>query len=261
MKKSFILSLHLDFKERICYNVNCIVVLHSEELKVIEFFKAGFSGAYDFWEFIKILGDFFNMIGATVIKDELTISSILTSPGLYSYILAAVGAVFLFYGRKFFPLIKFVVFAAIGFVVGNAFAYPALMVYMAGSVIVTPITCGVTVAIIGAALSQYLYGIVYLGAGAIFAYVICFAGGLIPGLPTVGNSMLSYIAVAIVVLVLIIMRKNISRLGLSVAGAYFIVEAVSKNFYKLESPMNFIAMGAVALIGFAFQYKNRKKYF
>ncbi len=228
---------------------------------MIEFFKAVFSGAYDFWEFIKILGDFFNTVGATVITGELTVSSVLTSPGLYSYILAAFGAILLFYGRKFFPLIKFIVFGAVGYVVGNAFAYPTVIVYMAGSAIITPLTCGITVAVIGAVLSQYLYGLVYFGAGATFTYVICFAGGLIPELPTVGNSVLSYVAVAIVVLALIIMRKNISRLGLSMAGAYFIVEAVSKNFFKLESPMNFIAIGVVALIGFAFQYKNRKKYF
>ena len=228
---------------------------------MIEFFKAVFSGAYDFWGFIKVLGDFFNMIGATVITGEITVGSILTSPGLYSYILAAVGMIFLFYGRKFFAHIKFIVFAGVGYAVGNAFAYPLVAPYMAGSAIITPLTCAITVAVIGAALSKYLYEILYLGSGAIFTYVISYAGGLIPGLPTVGNATLAYIAVAIVVLILIIVRKNISRLALSAAGAYFVVEAVTKNFYKLEYPVNFAVMGAVALVGFAFQYKNRKKYY
>ena len=228
---------------------------------VKEFIKAVFDGTYDFWGFIKELGDLFNKLGETVIFKDLTLAAIFTSPGLYSYILAGIGLVFLFYGRKFLPLLKVLVFGAVGYVVGTVFAYPALMVAMPGSALVTPVSCGVTAAVIGAVLCKFLYGVLYVGVGAIFTYVICFGGGLIPGLPTVGNATLSYVAVAIVVLILIIMRKNISRLGLSFAGAYFIVEAVSKNFFKLTSPVNFIVMGVVALIGFSYQYKRRKRYF
>ena len=228
---------------------------------MIEFFKSVFNGDYDFWKFIKILGDFFNKIGEAKITSDMTVSSIFTSAGLYSYILAGVGLVFLLYGRKFFTLIKFVAFGLAGYGLGSAVAYPAVAGSLAGSAIITPLSCGIALAVVGAALSKFLYGVVYLASGVIFTYVICFGGGLIPNLPTVGNSTLSYIAVAVVVLVLIIMRKNISRLGLSMAGAYFIVEAVSKNFFKLASPINLIIMAVIAVIGFAYQYKRRKRYF
>ncbi len=227
---------------------------------VKEFIKSVFDGTYDFWGFIKVLGDLFNKLGETVISNDLTVAAIFSSPGLYSFILAGVGLIFLSYGRKFLPLIKLLTFGAAGYIVGSMFAYPALMVAMPGSALITPVTCGVTVAVISAVFCKLLYGVLYVGAGAIFTYVICFGGGLIPGLPTVGNAKLSYVAVAIVVLILIIMRKNISRLGLSFAGAYFVVEAVSKNFFKLNSPLNFIVMGVVALIGFSYQYKRRKRY-
>ncbi len=227
---------------------------------VKEFIKSVFDGTYDFWGFIKELGDLFNKLGETVIYKDLTVAAIFTSPGLYSYILAAVGLVFLLYGRKFLPLIKFLAFGAVGYVVGTVYAYPALMVAMPGSALVTPVTCGVTAAVIGAVLCKLLYGVLYLGAGVMFTYVICFGGGLIPGLPTVGNATLSYVAVAIVVLLLLLLRKNISRLGLSMAGAYFVVEAFTKNFLNMSSPWNYIAMGLIALMGFAYQHNRRKKY-
>ena len=227
---------------------------------MIEFLKAVFTGAYDFWGFIKILGDFFNGIGETRITGELTLSAIFTSPGLYSYILAAVGLIFLLYGRKFMTLILYIAFGVAGYVVGGVFVYPLLLPTMSGSILCTPLICSIAMAIVGVVFSKLLYGVLYIAAGAAFTYVICCGGGLIPGLPTVGNPTLSYIAVAIVVLALLIMRKNVTRLGLSMAGAYFIVEAGSKNFFLLANPTNFIVMGAVALLGFAFQYKRRKRY-
>ena len=227
---------------------------------MIEFLKAVLAGTYDFWGFIKILGDFFNGIGASQISGGLTLSAVFTSPGLYSYILAAVGLGFLLYGRKFMTHILCITFGAVGYVVGGVFVYPLLLPTMSGSILCTPLICSITMAVVGVVFSKLLYGVLYITAGATFTYVICFGGGLIPGLPTVGNAMLSYIAVAIVVLALLIMRKNVTRLGLSMAGAYFIVEAVSKNFFYLAQPTNLIIMGVVALFGFSFQYKRRKRY-
>lgn len=227
---------------------------------MIEFLKAVFAGAYDFWGFIKILGDFFNGIGTTQITADLTVSDVFTSVGLYSYILAAVGLIFLFYGRKFMPLILYFVSGASGYFVGSVFVYPLLLPVMQGSILCTPLICSITMAVVGVVFAKFLYGVFYLAAGITFTYVICFAGGLIPGLPTVGNATLSYIAVATVVLALLIMRKNVTRLGLSMAGAYFIVEAISKNFFPLNQPINLIFMGELALIGFVFQYKRRKRY-
>lgn len=227
---------------------------------MIEFLKAVLAGAYDFWGFVKILGDFFNGIGASQIAGELTLSGIFTSAGLYSYILAAVGLIFLLYGRKFMSIILCVAFGTVGYVVGGVFIYPLLLPTMSGSILCTPLVCGITMAVVGVVFSKLLYGILYIAAGAAFTYVICYGGGLIPGLPTVGNQMLSYIAVAAVILALLIMRKNVTRLGLSMAGAYFIVEAVSKNFLPLTQPTNLIIMGVLALLGFTFQYKRRKRY-
>lgn len=227
---------------------------------MIEFLKAVFAGSYDFFGFTKILGDFFNGIGESQIAGSLTLSAIFTSPGLYSYILAAVGLIFLLYGRKFMTLILYVAFGAVGYVVGGVFVYPLLVPTMSGSILCTPLICGITMAVVGVVFSKLLYAVLYLAAGASFTYVICFAGGLIPGLPTVGNATLSYVAVAIVILALLIMRKNVTRLGLSAAGAYFITEAVSKNFFALVQPTSLIVMGVIALFGFAYQYKRRKRY-
>ena len=228
---------------------------------MIEFIKAVLDGAYNFDSFVGKLGEFFVMLGNTVVYGDITLASIFTSAGLYSFILMGVGAILWMYGKKFLPLLKVIVFAGAGYVVGSVVLCPMLVPYIGESALLSPLTCGVVTALICAVLNKLIYNVLFFGIAAMFVYVITFAGGLIEGLPTIGNATLSYIAVGAVVFLLLIQKKNVERLGTAVLGSYFMLEGVTKNFFVLDTPIKIAVISAIGVLGLVYQYKRRKRYY
>lgn len=229
---------------------------------MLEFFKSVFTGAYDFKSFNLIVGDFFNNIGAARIAGDFTVGAIFTSPGLYSYILMALGLVILFYGKKYFSLLRIAVFGAVGYAIGATFALEAIRPFMGDSVLCNPIIVGAAVAIIAAVLSKTVYEVVLSAVAAMYVFAL-FGSGSLFDLGLIFNLVVAGL-ITFAVIYFIARRKNanlIQRISTSVFGAYFIVEGISKNWILIAKPWNIVAIACVATLGYLYQRFKKRKYY
>lgn len=193
-----------------------------------------------------------------------TITSTIASFGIIgAAALIVVGLIFLLYGKKFFGVAKFLMCAGAGYFVGTLVVTPLINTLFA----VSPLICGAVCALVMAVFSKFLYNIVLYGSAAIATYVILFANGALPiVLFTQGNMIFSLAGVGVVLLLMLLMRKNIDRLITSFAGACAIVYGVRRIYdFSLLLPGYelWLKLGAVALLavlGFAFQYHRRRRY-
>ena len=179
-------------------------------------------------------------------------------------VLIALGALELFFGKKLLGLQKFVFSAALGYVLGIVVLTPAV-----SKIFELPaMVCGIACAVVAAVLFKFIYAVLLFGGVGIFGYALFFANGLIPMvLPTEGNQVLSFAGAGILIFLVLIFRKNIERLGTAYLGAFLIIDNVIKNYYDFttllagyEDLFRTAAIIVVALLGFLFQYKRRRRY-
>ena len=227
----------------------------------INFFKDVFAGKYVFNDFVGTLGQLLNDAGMQKLFEMIKgIGQAL------AFVAIAVGALQLLYGKKFLGLFKFVAFAGIGYAVGAFAIQPILPEILLNAI--NPTVCGVIFALIAAVLYKLLYVLVLFGLGGTFVYVIFYAGGLIPmELPTIGNATMSYVVVGIALFLLLIKKKNAERLGTAFLGSYLITYGVKMLYdYTALIPdqakiINAIVLVALAIGGYVYQYRRRRRYY
>ena len=229
-----------------------------------DFFTSVLNGTFDFNKLVSFFGGLLDQAKANAGIMGIWDSVMGVIGGFLPIILIALGVVELLFGRKFLGLQKFIMSAALGYCIGVLAIAPIIN----GMFTLSEMICGAVVAVVAAVLCKQVYAIALFGGVGIFTYVICYAGGLIPvALPTVGNQVLSLAAAGVLIFLVLILRKNFERLGLALLGAYLITYSIIHNYFDFtalvaghEVIVNVVVTCAIGLLGFAFQYKRRKRY-
>lgn len=233
-------------------------------VKMGDFFTSILNGTFDFNGLVGFFGGLLDNAKANEGIMGIWDGFMGAVSGFLPILLIALGALELLYGKKFLGLQKFIMSAAVGYCVGVLAIAPLINEMFPLSEMI----CGVVVALVAAVLCKQVYAIALFGGAGIFAYVACFAGGLLPfELPTIGNQVLSFAGAGIVIFLVLILRKNLERLGTAFLGSYMITSAIINNFFNYpalaagnEDLVNTIVLVVIALLGFVFQYKRRRRY-
>ena len=209
--------------------------------------------------FIGGLGQWFNDIG---------IGGPVTSfmeKSWFPFLAMAVGALCLFYGKKWLGLIKFVSCAAIGFVAGLVIS-PMLETTLPFLVEKAWIT-GALCALILAVLNKLIFGLVFFGGPAAGAFAAFYIEGIIPmELPTVGNLPACLGIAAGAALIMLMIRKNFQRIVTAAMGGSLVNLGIKRLYdYSASLPeyqvyIDFGVVALIAIIGFVYPYRRRRRY-
>ncbi|MBE6635827.1 MAG: hypothetical protein E7617_06505 [Ruminococcaceae bacterium] len=228
-----------------------------------DFFTSVLNGTFDFNKLVAFFGSLFDDVKANEGVMGIWDGFMGAVSGFLPFLLIALGVIELLYGKKFLGIQKFVASAALGYCVGVLAVSPVVSTVLP----IPEMVCGAVVALVAAVLCKQVYAVALFGGAGLFGYVICFAGGLIPGLPTVGNQVLSFAAAGVLIFLVLIFRKNIERLGLAFLGSYMITSAVINNFFNYttlvpgsEGLIRNSVLCLIAVLGFVYQYKRRRRY-
>lgn len=215
-------------------------------------------------EFIGNLGQWFNDIGVGG-----PVTSCLDS-SWFPFAALLVGAIFLFYGRKWIGLIKFLSFGAIGFIAGLVVSpmLEGMLPFLVGKAWITGALC----ALILAVLNKLVFGLLYFGGPAAAAFAVCYLPNIIPveNLPTVGNIPMCAGVAAVAALIMLAIRKDFERIATAIGGATLINMGVRKLYDYLtlipeaySKYATYVDVGVVALLavlGYVYQYRRRRRY-
>lgn len=192
------------------------------------------------------------------------------STGLWTalpYILMALGVIVLLFGKKMGGFVKFVGFFIVGFFLG---------VYFLASVIppevpIAPWVVGIVVAILAAVLSKMLFVTAYSVIVLYSVYRLCYHGFFFDNqqLFSVGKSLTALAVAAIVLVLTLIFFRFVQMLVFSVLGAWMITSGFAFGIIDLDAIpklganswiLEVTIMGIIAILGFIFQIKTRKRY-
>lgn len=209
--------------------------------------------------FIGGLGQWFNDIGVGG-----PVMSVVNA-SWFPFVALAVGALMLFYGKKWLGFIKFASCAAIGFVAG-LIANPYLVTtlpFLEGKAWITGALC----ALILAVLNKLIFGLIFFGGPAAGAFAVCYLPGALPmELPTANNLYACLGVAAGAALIMLMIRKNFQRVVTAVLGASFANLGIKRLYdYSASLPeyqvyVDFGVVTLIAIIGFVYQYRRRRRY-
>ena len=214
----------------------------------------------NFNEFIGGLGAWFNDIGVGgPIMDVV-------SKSWFPFFAMAMGAIFLFYGRKWFGCLKFLSCAAVGFVAG-LIVNPMLvgmLPFLEGKAWITGALCAMMLAV----LNKLLFGIAYFGLPPVVVFAVCYYPGILPkDLPSVGNLPKCLFAAAGMLLIMLIIRSDFERIVTAIEGSLMLNYGIKRIFdYTASVPdiapyVDLVVIAVFALIGFVYQYRRRRRYY
>ena len=119
-----------------------------------------------------------------------------------------------------------------------------------------------------AVLNKLIFGIIFFGGPAAAVFVICYFGGTVPvELPTIGNLPMCAGAAGVTALLMFLARRNLQRIVTAVIGGFAINLGVKRLYdYTATIPeyamiVDLSVVGALALIGFVYQYRRRRRYY
>ena len=224
--------------------------------KLINSFRAK---EMNFKEFTVELGCWFDDIGIGKPFTEAIESS------WFPYVAIALGAIFLFYGKKWLGFMRFVSCAAIGFVTGLVLS-PMLvdmLEFLDGKAWITGALCAMILAVLG----KLIFGLIFFGGPAAGAFAVFYLPDIIPGdLPTVNNLPACLGIAAGAALLMLMIRKNFQRILSSGIGGVLVTVGVKKLYDYTELLPEYalyIDIGVFALLvilGFTYQYRRRRRY-
>ncbi len=214
----------------------------------------------DFNEFVGGLGAWFNDIGVGgPVMDTIAKS-------WFPFFAFAMGALLLFYGRKWFGSLKFMAFASIGFVAGLVFnpMLVGMLPFLEGKAWITGGLCAMILAV----LNKLLFGVSYYCLPPVIVFIICYYPGYIPyDLPSAGVLPKCLFAAAGMLLIMIIIRRDFERIVTALGGSMLINYGVKRIYdYTASIPdiakyVDLTVIGILALIGFVYQYRRRRRYY
>ena len=221
------------------------------------------AGSMNFKEFIGNLGQWFNDIGVGGPVTSFMANS------WFPYLALAVGALFLFYGKKWLGLMLFASCAGIGFVVGLVVS-PMLvktLPFLDGKAWITGALCALMLAV----LNKLIFGLIFFGAPAGAAFAVCYFPGILPfEVPFAGDLPICIGVGAGAALIMLIFRKDFQRIITAAIGGILVNLGIKKLYnYLLLIPaayskyLSYIDIAAVALLailGYMYQHKRRRRY-
>lgn len=226
-------------------------------LKLVNGLRAG---DMNFTEFIGGLGQWFNDIG---VGGKVTS---VTNASWFPFLALLVGMLFIFYGKKWQGLIQFASCAGMGFVLGlvlNPLLVGTLSV-LEGKAWITASLC----ALILAVLNKLIFGLMFFGGPALLVFVICYFGAIIPfDIPTMKNLPVCLAIAAFTSLLMFLLRRDVARVVTSVIGGFIINLGVKKLFdYTASIPkyamlVDLCVVALLAIMGFVYQYRRRRRYY
>ena len=182
------------------------------------------------------------------------------------FVLLALYALLVLFGKKLFPLVRFLAFFSVGFALGVYFLSGLVL----GMIPTMPTwVIGVVIGIVAGVLSKLLYILAYIAAGAYSVYFVCYTA-LIPALEGVtgGNMTTSVVVAGVAVILLLVLRKYVEMLGTAMLGGFGIATVV-RTWYDFTTISVFVgrewlgmlaATLVIALVGFVIQFKTRTRY-
>ena len=177
--------------------------------------------------------------------------------GILPIIMVALGAIFVIRGQKTLWLFKFILCALGGYAIGALAVTPVINNIFP----LKETLCGLVICLVCTVCCKSVYVLLIAAASFMISYSFFFANGLLPfALPTEGNQTLCYVAVAIVVLSVLITRKQVERIGTAALGSWILCEALSRNYLPVIEPYQLYIFIAVWVLGYLYQYKRRKRY-
>ncbi len=173
------------------------------------------------------------------------------------YVVIALMLVVALFGKKLLSILKFLTFFVVGFALGVYFIPPLLE-----SIITIPgWVSGLVVGILAAVLYRFVYIILY-------AVSVCYSVYILVEI-SLGQPLVS-LAVAIVAVILaFILKKYIEMLGTAMIAGYVIALTVKSSIYDytelafldgIEWVGILVITLVIAIPGFLFQFKTRKRY-
>ena len=221
------------------------------------------AGSMNFKEFIGNLGQWFNDIGVGGPVTSFMAAS------WFPYVALAVGALFLFYGKKWLGFMLFASCAGIGFVVGLVVS-PMLettLPFLVGKAWITGALCALMLAV----LHKLIFGLIFFGGPAGAAFAVCYFPGILPfDVPFAGDLPVCIGVGVGAALIMLIFRKDFQRIITAIIGGIIVNLGVKKlyNYLALvpdaySKYLTYINIGAIALLallGYVYQHKRRRRY-
>ncbi len=190
-----------------------------------------------------------------------------------AYILIALGAIELLFGKRLLGVQKFFGMFCIGCGVTVAYLVPMIPFESIGKY---AWIIGLIAGVVAILLRKFLYMVVYIAAFAYFPAWLLYSGQIGALASFQGNLIIAAAAGAVIALLAILLRKWFEIWGLSIFGAWAIVTVLDKPKYGIQivdkicgkvsflanQPVvvGFVLLGVLALIGIIFQTKTRKRY-
>lgn len=208
------------------------------------------------------------------LKGDPTISS-LWEAGLsaLSAVIPYLAVVFLalalvetFFGAKLMTLQKLIASFVGGFVVGVHWISPIVDTVF----VVAPWIVGLVIGAVALILFNFCYFVFIIGVAGYPVYYLCYNAAAIPQLTgfTKENMIFSAIAAAVAVIIVCLLLKYVEIVGTSLLGGYFSALCI-KTMYDFttleflqgyETISFYVVIGVIALLGFVFQFKTRRRY-
>lgn len=178
------------------------------------------------------------------------------------FIYLALGVVVLFFGQRLLGVLRFLAVFFVGFVAGVYYLAP-IITFIPN---LPPWVVGLVVGIVAAVLSKLVYFLAYIVCAFYSVYLVCMTGLVVPEIA--GNYIVALIVAGIALILALLLKKIIERVGTAFLGGYAIASVV-KGWYDFTSLEVFagyewlVMLSAtllLTLIGFIVQQKTRRRY-
>ena len=190
-----------------------------------------------------------------------------------AYILIALGAIELLFGKRLLGVQKFFGMFFIGCGATVAYLVPLIPLEGVGKY---AWIIGLIAGVVAILLRKFLYMVLYIGAFAFIPACVLYSGTIGALASFKGNLVIAAAAGAVIALLAILLRKWFEIWGLSIFGAWAIVAVLDRPKYGIQivdmicgkvsflanQPVvvGFVLLGVLALVGIIFQTKTRKRY-
>ena len=234
-----------------------------------QFFTDMMEARFDFaaiGEFFKTTIDTFKANPAISSLWEAGLSALAAILPYLAVVFLALSLVETFFGKKLIAIQKIICSFVVGFVCGIQFISPIIDTVF----VIQPWIIGLVLGAIAIVLNR----LIYIIAVALFAgypvYFICYTAAYLPELTayTQANLLFSAIAAAVVIVLVFVLLKYVEILGTAVLGGYLSALCI-KTMYDFttleflqgyETVSYYVVIGFIALLGFIFQFKTRRRY-
>lgn len=197
---------------------------------------------------------------------EAGLSAIASILPYLAVVFVALSLIETFFGKKLLTIQKVLGSFVVGFVLGVQYVSPIVDKVL----VIQPWITGLVVGAVALILYKLIYIVAVIACAGYPVYFICYTAAYLPEVTgyTKGNMMYSGIAAAVAIVIVLLLLKYVEILGTAVLGAYFTTLCI-KTMYDFtaleflkgyESLSFYVVFGFIALLGFIFQFKTRRRY-